>query len=528
MSRLRQLLCGNCPVSRLRQVLRDAWDTSRSIRVRLTLWYVVLLGLILVAFSGFLYLNLYRSLHEELDRSLVTEAQRQIATLDFANFRFGEGPDNLELGIVAALYDRSGQHVLASDPRQPLPVVVDALARAAQGQQTLVTAQLQGGAEWRVLTTPVVAGGVLIGVLQVARTDSEVVATLQQLALLMALAVPLTLLLASAGGLFLAGRALGPIDRITRAASAIGAEDLSRRLNFAGSRDEVGRLAATFDRMLDRLDRAFRRQRQFTADASHELRTPLTILSSQIDVALEQRRTPEEYEQMLRSLREDTARMSQLLGELLTLARADAGQQLLSREALELGELVRNVVTAMQPLAAQRGVLLTEDVHEQAVVDGDQTRLSQLLLNLVDNGLRYTPSGGSVNVSLEHTAARQCSASSTPAPALPATTCRISSSAFIALIRRVAAPMAGPDSAWPSASGSPRHMAVTSPSTASWAAEPPSRCTYHWRTNRDSSSGVLHRAVADPRGSAGPGRAPPDRIGVCARQRAPRSARQPG
>jgi heavy metal sensor kinase len=195
---------------------------------------------------------------------------------------------------------------------------------------------------------------------------------------------------------------LGPIDRITRAASAIGAEDLSRRLNFEGSRDEVGRLAATFDSMLDRLDRAFRRQRQFTADASHELRTPLTILSSQIDVALEQARAPEEYARILHSLREDTARMSQLLGELLTLARADAGQQLLTREPLDLGELVRNVVAAMQPLATQRGVLLTEDVHEQAVVDGDQTRLSQLLLNLVDNGLWYTPSGGSVSVCLEH------------------------------------------------------------------------------------------------------------------------------
>jgi heavy metal sensor kinase len=217
----------------------------------------------------------------------------------------------------------------------------------------------------------------------------------------MALAVPLTLLLASAGGLFLAGRALGPIDRITRAAAAIGAEDLSRRLEFRGSHDEIGRLAATFDRMLDRLDAAFRRQRQFTADASHELRTPLAVLASQIDVALERPRATEEYQQLLVSLREDTAQMGRLLGELLTLARADAGQQLLSRERLELGELVQNVVSTMQPLATQRGVQLAEDVRVQAVVDGDQTRLSQLLLNLVDNGLRYTPAGGKVCVSVE-------------------------------------------------------------------------------------------------------------------------------
>ena len=207
-------------------------------------------------------------------------------------------------------------------------------------------------------------------------------------------------MLASAGGLFLAGRALDPIDRITRAAAAIGADDLSRRLNFHGSHDEVGRLAATFDRMLERLDRAFRRQRQFTADGSHELRTPLTMLASQIDVALERKRTVADYEELLRSLRDDAARMTQLVGELLTLARADAGQQLLNREQLDLGELVSGVVQAMQSLALQREVQLTEQAQPHVAVSGDQTRLSQLLINLVDNALRYTSAGGNVRVTV--------------------------------------------------------------------------------------------------------------------------------
>ena len=386
----------------LGHLLAHAWIGVSAIRVRLTVWYVLLLGVILVAFSGFLYLSLYTSLHDEVDRSLVADAQRDIASLDYTNRGLVLDPaDYLQVGTVTALYDQSGQRVLANDPRQPLPVLAGALATAARGQQALVTTRLQDGANWRVLTTPIVADGVLVGVLQVARSNSDVDAALHQLALLMTLAIPLTLLLASAGGLFLAGRALNPIDRITRAAAAIGAEDLSRRLNFRGSHDEIGRLAATFDRMLDRLDAAFRRQRQFTADASHELRTPLTVLASQIDVALERPRSPEEYAQLLASLREDTARMGQLLGELLTLARADAGQQLLSRERLDLGELMHNVVSSMQPLAAQRGIQLTEVVRGSAVVDGDQTRLSQLLLNLVDNGLRYTPSGGAVSVAVE-------------------------------------------------------------------------------------------------------------------------------
>ena len=376
---------------------------AASIRVRLTLWYVALLAVILVVFSGVLYLSLSRGLREELDISLSSEATRLIATMEVENGAavLGEGPDNLQLGTVAALYNATGQRLVAYDPRQPLPSVPDALTRAAQGQQTFVTASLVDGSQWRVLAVPVTENGVQIGILEVGRPLGQLDATLRQLGLLLALVVPVTLLLASAGGLFLAGRALNPIDRITRAAAAIGADDLSRRLGFSANRDEVGRLAATFDRMLDRLDAAFRRQRQFTADASHELRTPLTMLTGQIDVALEHKRTPAEYEQLLRSLRDDATRMSQLVSELLTLARADAGQQLLAMEELDLGELVRSVVAAMQPLALQRGVHLADQVQPQVSVSGDQMRLTQLLVNLVDNAVRYTPSGGVVNVAVE-------------------------------------------------------------------------------------------------------------------------------
>jgi heavy metal sensor kinase len=382
--------------------MRPLLRRAASIRVRLTLWYVALLAVILLVFSGLLYLSLSRSLREELDITLGTEAQRLTASMDFENGspRLGEAPDNLRIGTVAALYDSTGRRLVAYDPRQPLPSLPDALSRAAQGAHSFDSAPLQDGTQWRVLTIPVTENGIQIAILQVGRPVAEVDATLRQLALLLAVAVPFTLLVASAGGLFLAGRALDPIDRITRAAAAIGADDLSRRLNFRGTRDEIGRLASTFDRMLDRLDRAFHRQRQFTADASHELRTPLTMLASQIDVALERKRTPAEYEEVLRSLREDATRMTQLVSELLTLARADAGQQLLTRENLDLSDLVGSVVPAMQPLAVQHGLQLTEDIQVPTTVSGDQTRLTQLLINLVDNALRYTPQGGRVNVSV--------------------------------------------------------------------------------------------------------------------------------
>ena len=149
---------------------------------------------------------------------------------------------------------------------------------------------------------------------------------LRSLLLILGVAYPVTLALASLGGVFLAGRALSPIDKLTRLARRISAEDLSQRLNLRLPDDEVGRLARTFDEMIARLEDAFRRQRQFTADASHELRTPLTAIKGQVEVALTRPREPDAYREVLQAVNEEVDRLIRLVGSLLTLARADAGQ----------------------------------------------------------------------------------------------------------------------------------------------------------------------------------------------------------
>jgi heavy metal sensor kinase len=388
---------------------RDIWHARGTLRVRLTLWYVALLTIILLAFSGYLYVSLSRSLYAEIDRSLALQAQRmnpppeRIGSEPRGNPsspRSGGGFRLLIAGTVVAVYDPSGQELLFGDAWQELPVLGEARATAAQGGRDLRTVALDDGAEWRVLTVPLERDGRLLAIAQLGRSEADLHSALDQLLLQMATAIPLTLLLAVAVGLFLAGRALDPIDRITRTADQISAEDLSRRLDLPANDDEVGRLAATFDRMLDRLDQAFQRQRQFTADASHELRTPLAMLRGQLDVALERRRPADEYEQVLGSMRDDVHRMDQLLGELLTLARADAGELRLTREPLDLGDLVTDVVAAMEPLARGRGIDLRCGEVEPIDIEADQTRLTQLVVNLLDNGMKYTPSGGSVTVSL--------------------------------------------------------------------------------------------------------------------------------
>jgi heavy metal sensor kinase len=384
--------------------LQHLWGYRPTIRVRLTLWYVVLLAVSLVAFSAFLYVSLSRNLYAEIDRWLVAEAEQVSALVEVSSsgrLEVEGGTRALAPGTLLMLYDRSGQRVYSSNGRFVLPGAREAVAQATQGQQTLGTVRLEDGSALRVLTTPVLERGRQVGVLQLAQSQQNVEMALRQLVALVAIALPLTLLLAVAGGLFLAGRALDPIDRIIRTVEQIGAEDLSRRLGMHESRDEVGRLATTFDRMLDRLDRAFQRQRQFTADAAHELRTPLALLTTQADVALERSRKPDEYRAALGSMRADASRMSHLLNDLLTLARADAGQEKLVLEPLDVDALADGVVATMAPLARTRGVRLQRGAGKPALVEADQTRLTQLLINLVDNGLKHTPKGGVVTVSVD-------------------------------------------------------------------------------------------------------------------------------
>jgi heavy metal sensor kinase len=387
-------------MSRARTLARTAWAHLRTIRVRLTLWYVALLAAILLAFGAFLYVSLARTLHDEIDRALSDEARRTLETLDIQNgvVHLGETPEGLVSGTLVVLADTSGQLVSANAPAASvLPLA--ASARATRDGPQLTTVSLQGD-EWRVLSQPVIVGGQTAAVLQVARSEQGVEVALDRLLLLMGLAVPLTLLLAVAGGLFLANRALVPIDRITRTAARIGAGDLSRRLALPASPDEVGRLSATFDAMLDRLEEAFARQRRFTADASHELRTPLALLTGRAEVALDRPRTPAEYQAALAGIRDDAVRMAQLLGELLTLARADREQEALAREPVPLADLVADTLAALEPLAEERGVALEAGALIPCTIVGDQTRLTQLLINLVDNALTYTPAGGRVTVGL--------------------------------------------------------------------------------------------------------------------------------
>jgi signal transduction histidine kinase len=202
-----------------------------------------------------------------------------------------------------------------------------------------------------------------------------------------------TLAIALLGGYWLAARAMAPVHTITRAARSISETDLNRRLNL-GSQDELGELADTFDAMLERLQAAFDRQRQFTADASHELRTPLTIVSLEADQALARRRSIEEYERTLTVIKSENKYMSRLVNDLLTLARMDAGQTQMKFEPLDLSDLALDVIDRLNSIASRAGVELHVGDFPVVNINGDTQYLTQLITNLVENAIKYAGGRG--------------------------------------------------------------------------------------------------------------------------------------
>jgi len=374
----------------------------RSIRVRLTLWFVFLLAITLAIFCAALYLALRHNLNSSLNDSLESRAEIvaglvvDVDHVDVAELTIPGDP--VEGEEFVRVFDSSGNLVFdnSGEKFRP-PDDLAAVSAALSGSRTRTNLDL--GPELRALTAPIHANGQVIGAVEVGLSTDDVHSTLRTLLIIIAVTYPLALVIASGGGVFLAGRALSPIDGLTRTARRISAEDLSRRLDMRLPDDEVGRLARTFDEMIARLDDAFRRQRQFTADASHELRTPLTAIKGQTEVALQRDRDPAEYRSVLRNVNTEVDRMIRLVSSLLTLARADAHQVPLAKEDISLGALVSDAADQVRSAADNKGVSMRLRNGGETRVTADQDLLLQLILNLLDNAVKHTPSGGSIDVS---------------------------------------------------------------------------------------------------------------------------------
>ncbi|HLP17801.1 MAG TPA: ATP-binding protein [Bacteroidota bacterium] len=234
----------------------------------------------------------------------------------------------------------------------------------------------------------------------VAYPESEVFEVLSNLFSLFIIMVPVSLLISVLGGFFLAKASLQPVDVITQTARDITAQNLDQRIPHRGVNDELGRLASTFNDMIERLQHSFDQIQQFSIDASHELRTPLTIMRGEIEMALRAQQTSDEYRLVLSSTLDEIMRMSSIIDNLLTLAKADVGQDTLNLEPLSLSAIIKELYEDSAILAEPKNICVILQRLDDISMLGDDVRLHQMLLNLVSNAIKYTPEDGEVRLSL--------------------------------------------------------------------------------------------------------------------------------
>lgn len=392
----------------------------KGVRAQLCLWHAGLMAGTLLVLAGFTYALLIGVLHQRADAALrefadttAREIAITMARVEGGRRQAGSGAlppflsnDIRTWGRYIQVVDAGNQVLEKSDGLQshPLPVSATALRHGLSGTTTFETVRGLGEAPVRIVTVPVRLGS-RVPYLVMAGTSLEGVdAALQRAGYILLILTPTVFILALMGNWLVVSRALRRVDQLTRTALDIQSSDLERRIHQGGPDDEIGRLAQAFDQMISRLDRSFQQVRQFSADASHELKTPLTAIRGEAEVALLREQSPDEYRATITSILESAERMSEVVESLLLLARADSGQALLRAEPVDLGELALAALERLETLARGHEVELAIGELEDVSVQGDALWLNQVVTNLLSNGVKYTPAGGRVTLSLRRAA----------------------------------------------------------------------------------------------------------------------------
>lgn len=361
-----------------------------SIKLRVTLWITALMVLVAAAALALLFVVGREMMAQSLWETLMETVEENGAVLTAADGELDTGDvDAFDRGVYLMVYDGEGYPIHG---RMPLGYADELAFRDGV---------LQRVDEWYLYDTLFEVEGFGQVWVRGVISGEEAEATVNALFRIALIALPGLVLLAAIGGYLITVRAFRPVRQIAETARQISSgDDLTRRIGLGEGRDEIYTLAAAFDLMFDRLQASFERERQFTSDVSHELRTPVAVIISQCELALESDQTPEEQREALETVLERARRMSSLIAQLLTMARADQGRLKLNLEELNLSVLTQMAAEELTPQAEERQIEIVTDIQPDLYLQGDETMLLRLLLNLMENGIRYGREGGHLWVSL--------------------------------------------------------------------------------------------------------------------------------
>lgn len=406
----------------------------RSIRFRLTVWYAGLLAILLLLLGSTTYFGLKRYLHRSLEESLRNQAQRIAESFLVDVTTSGEGyviseinehyAPELNHRLVRVTRADGSLLYVSGKPKEARfdPAAISLPKR--QVNRGATREEFYSDVELLIYTLPYTEPGGKHFLVEVGATEELFESVLRGLLLAMAFGLPLTVIVAISGGWLLMRRALNPVAEITHSAEQITSHNLSQRLPVARTGDDLERLSVALNRMIARLEESFQYIRRFTADASHELRTPLTVLRGELEAAAQTPLLNPKVAETIGSALEETERLSRIVESLLAISRLDAGEARMERIKFDLAELAASTTEQMRLLAEDRNMALNCQAGAGVEIEGDRARLKQVIVNLVDNAIKYTADGGRVTVKvglIDHRAVLEVAdnGSGIPADALP-------------------------------------------------------------------------------------------------------------
>jgi two-component system OmpR family sensor kinase len=377
-----------------------------SIRTRLTVWYTLVLAAVLLITGIVTLAVLQDELQETTDRSLLSAAGQMRSSVVASYSKHGvvrlrafdELVNDMRDAERPVLILRPDGSDLAASATPLTAAINRDMLRGRVARHTWGVFTVRGRQNLRVILEPVQLGGAayVIVIAQSLRTQEEL---FRHLAQAMAIGAPIALLAAAWGGYLLARKSLEPVAAMSANARMISATSLAGRIAVVNPNDELGELATTLNGLLGRLSDAFVSQRRFMADASHELRSPVAILQGELDVTSSiENQTVADYQESLGVMRRTVERLSRIVGDLFLLARSDAGQYPVRDERFYLSDVIVGTVLMFRTLAADRGIALSEEHDDDLLMAGDEGLMQRLLINLVENALRHTPSGGTIRL----------------------------------------------------------------------------------------------------------------------------------
>jgi two-component system, OmpR family, sensor kinase len=382
-----------------------------SVRTRLTLWYVAVLAIILIAFAAWTYFRVVSVLGEETDENMEAMVSNFKSSLETetAEAASKENPEEIIYGTIEesrfqdynfAVYDSANRKIGATFENEELNT---ALLKLNEAPQEFTTVYIRENPV-RIRSIPLDYGARKYR-LYVTHSLQDQTRFMQRLQSIYLVIVPLALLLTGLSGYFLARKSLAPVTDMSRRAENLSATNLHERLPVKNEKDELGNLARVFNALLSRLENSFEQQRRFMADASHELRTPLAIVRGESEVSLAKSNRPaEEYRESLAIVSDESKRLTHIVEDLFTLARADAGEFRANFADLYLDELLTDCVRAVRVLADEQNIKLTFVVTEEMPLRADEQLLRRLFINLLDNAIKYNRKGGAVTIIAEKNA----------------------------------------------------------------------------------------------------------------------------